>query len=152
MVLSMTNSSLRASCVLIPALINTSTNGIAEPSITGGSFSVNSMRILSIWSPKTADKICSTVWMRKLSTPIVVPREMSITWSISATISGQFSKSRRLNRMPEFSGAGLKVAIDSTPVWSPIPLILMSFFMVVCLGCCLFDINRIILSNGEWFF
>jgi len=63
---------------------------------------------------------------------MVVPLDVSDTYSASASMTGFPGKSVRQNLYPWFAGAGLKVILTFTPVCNPFPLRLMDFARVRC--------------------
>jgi hypothetical protein len=63
---------------------------------------------------------------------MVVPREVSVTYSHSAGIVGCPSTSVRRNTMPWSAGAGLTVIVTNTPVCKPLPENVISEQSVCC--------------------
>jgi hypothetical protein len=63
---------------------------------------------------------------------IVVPREVSVTYSQSAGIVGCPSRSTRRKTMPWSSGAGFTVIVTCTPVCKPLPEKVSGAAIVCC--------------------
>jgi hypothetical protein len=62
----------------------------------------------------------------------LVPLEVSVTKSASASIKGEFSISVLLNLYPKFIGAGLNVSITFLPVCNPVPETVTGLAIVFC--------------------
>src|SRR5690606_29918894 len=75
---------------------------------------------------------CSMVLTRAPFCDIVVPRDVSDTFSASTKTVGWFSRSTRLNLYQWCSDAGFKVMVTGLPVCSPTPEMMISDLIVRC--------------------
>ena len=98
-------------CSAIPAFYGLHTYLMALPSKIGISGALISTKRLSISLANRADITCSIVLTATLLIEITLSSFRTITFSAIALISGCPSKSTRLNIIPKFSGAGLKMAV-----------------------------------------
>ena len=108
------------------------TNGLAEPSMIGGSLAFISTSTLSMPQPCRALSTCSTVEIFAWPDWIVVARTRSVIRSTRGRISGWPATSIRLKTMPWPAGAGFIVSVTGSPVWSALPLSETSRRMVRC--------------------
>ena len=92
------------------------TKGPALPSMIGTSPAVSSMNALSMPSPASADRRCSTVETPAPFAVSVVPSVVSLTFVARAGTSTGGSRSVRRKTMPVFGGAGLSTIRTLRPV------------------------------------
>ena len=91
-----------------------------------------SIKALSIPSPQSADKRCSTVVTWNSPRPRLVERSVSSTWSARAGMSRIGLRSVRRKTMPVSTGAGLNCIVTLLPECSPTPVDLIDSRRVRC--------------------